>query len=95
MTFILSLILSISSVLFAVLGLVLLMVIQSKLDSIFIGMEGVTRIADDMVIAGRYEMEHDRNFLGFMEKCMSNNFTVNAEKIQFCYHYWEVLSVMV
>ena len=51
-------------------------IFQSKLDSIFIGMEGVTGIADDMVIAGRDEMEHDRNFLAFMEKCMSNNLTL-------------------
>ena len=58
-------------------------ILQSKLDSIFIGMEGVTGIADDMVIAGRVEMEHDRNFLAFMEKCMSNNLTLNLEKIQF------------
>ena len=58
-------------------------IFQSKLDSIFIGMEGVTEIADDMVIAGRDEMEHDRNFLAFMEKCMSNNLTLNSEKIQF------------
>ena len=36
-------------------------------------MEGVTGIADDMVIAGKDEMEHDRNFLAFMEKCMENN----------------------
>ena len=36
-----------------------------------------------MVIAGRDEMEHDRNFLAFMEKCMSNNLTLNAKKIQF------------
>ena len=43
-------------------------IFQSKLDSIFIGMEGVTGIADNMVIAGRDEMEHDRNFLAFMEK---------------------------
>ena len=50
---------------------------------IFICMEGVTEIADDMVIAGRNEMEHDRNFLAFMEKCMSNNLTLNSEKIQF------------
>ena len=57
-------------------------IFQSKLDSIFIGMEGVTGIADDMVIAGD-EMEHDRNFLAFMEKCMSNNLTLNLEKIQF------------
>ena len=58
-------------------------IFQSKLDSIFIGMEGVTGIADDMVIAGRDEMEHDRNFLAFMDKCMSNNLTLNSEKIQF------------
>ena len=54
-------------------------IFQSKLDSIFIGMEGVTGIADDMVIAGRDEMKHDRNFLAFM----SNNLTLNSEKIQF------------
>ena len=58
-------------------------ILQSKLDSIFIGMEGVTGIVDDMVIAGRDEMEHDRNFLAFMEKCMSNNLTLNLEAIQF------------
>ena len=58
-------------------------IFQSKLDSIFIGLEGVTGIADDMVIAGRDEMEHNRNFLAFMEKCMDNNLTLNPEKIQF------------
>ena len=58
-------------------------IFQSKLDSIFIGIECVTGIADDMVIAGRDEMEHDRNFLAFIEKCMSNNLTLNSEKIQF------------
>ena len=51
--------------------------------AIFIGMEGFTGIADDMVITGKYEMEHDRNFLAFMEKCMENNLTLNSEKIQF------------
>ena len=54
-------------------------IFQSKLDAIFIGMEGVTGIADDMIIAGKDEMEHDRNFLAFME----NNLTLNSEKIQF------------
>ena len=58
-------------------------IFHSKLDSIFIGMEGVTGITDDMVIAGRDKMEHDRNFLAFMEKCMSNNLTLNSEKTQF------------
>ena len=58
-------------------------IFQSKLDAIFIGMEGVTGIADDMIIAGKDEIEHDRNFLAFMEKCMENNLTLNSEKIQF------------
>ena len=58
-------------------------IFQSKLDAIFIGMEGVTGIADDMIIEGKDEMEHDRNFLAFMEKCMENNLTLNSEKIQF------------
>ena len=58
-------------------------IFQSKMDSIFIGMEGVTGIADDMVTAGRDKMEHDRNFLAFMEKWMSNNLTCNSEKIEF------------
>ena len=58
-------------------------IFQSKLDAIFIGMEGVTGIADDMIIVGKDEMEHDRNFLAFMEKCMENHLTLNSEKIQF------------
>ena len=58
-------------------------IFQSKLDAIFIGIEGVTGIVHDMIIAGKDKMEHDRNFLAFMEKCMENNLTLNAEKIQF------------
>ena len=58
-------------------------IFQCKLDAIFIGMEGVTGITDDMIIAGKDEMEHDRNSLVFMEKCMENNLTLNSEKIQF------------
>ena len=58
-------------------------IFQSTLNAIFIGMEGVTEIADEMVITGRDEMEHDRNYLAFKEKCKSNNLTLNAKKIQF------------
>ena len=58
-------------------------IFQSKLDAIFIGMEGVTGIADDIMNVGRNEEEHDRNFPAFMEKCLSNNLTLNAKKIQF------------
>ena len=58
-------------------------IFQCKLDAIFIGLEGVSGIADYMVMPGRNEEEHDRNFLAFMEKYMSNNLTLNAKKIQF------------
>ena len=75
-------------------------IFQSKLDAIFIGMEGVTGIADDMIIARKDEMEHDRNFLAFMEKCMENNLTLNSEKIQvkqtqvsFYGHIWSKYSI--
>ena len=49
-----------------------------------------------MVIAGRDEMEHNRNFLAFMEKCMENNLTLSLEKIQFkqtqtCIFLWSLL----
>ena len=44
-----------------------------------------TRSVDEITakLQGKDEMEHDRNFLAFMEKCMENNLTLNAEKIQF------------
>ena len=45
-------------------------IFQSKLDAIFIGMEGVTGITDDMIIAGKDEM------------CMDDHLTLITEKIQ-------------
>ena len=58
-------------------------IFQSKLDAIFDGMKGVTRIADDMIIYGAGENEHDENFLNFIQKCMLNNLNLNVERIQF------------
>ena len=37
------------------------------LDSVYIGLPGVTGIADDMVIFSRNEEEHDRNLILFLE----------------------------
>ena len=61
-------------------------IFQSKLDAIFIGMEGVTGIADDIVIAGRNEMEHDRNFLAFMEKCMETTSLLTQRRYSLSRH---------
>ena len=40
-------------------------IFQRMLDSVYIGLPGVTGIADDMVIFGRNEEEHDRNLILF------------------------------
>ena len=42
-------------------------IFQRMLDSVYIGLPGVTGIADDMVIFGRNEEEHDRNLILFLD----------------------------
>ena len=58
-------------------------VFQRKLNSIFLDVLGVTGIADDTIIYGRDDQEHDGNLLNLLEVCRNNNLTLNAEKRQF------------
>ena len=58
-------------------------VFQQKLDVIFLSMPGVTGIADDMIIFGKTDQEHDGNLLNFLEVCRKNNLTLNPDKMQF------------
>ena len=58
-------------------------ILQKKLDTIFLGVIGVTGIADDMIIYRKDEQEHNRNFLNFMDACRRNSLTLNVKKIQF------------
>ena len=48
-------------------------IFQQKLDSVYIGLPGVTGIADDMIIFGKTEEEHDRHFIDFLEVTRRNN----------------------
>ena len=57
-------------------------IFQKKLDSVYIGLPGVTGIADDMVIFGRTEEEHDRNLI-FLETTRKNGLVLNKRKLQF------------
>ena len=43
-------------------------IFQQKLDEAYKGLPGVTGITDDMVIYGKTPEEHDRNFLGFLQR---------------------------
>ena len=47
-------------------------IFQKKFDSIYIGLPGVTGIADDMIVFDRSEAEHDRNFILFLETTRVN-----------------------
>ena len=58
-------------------------IFQRILDSVYIGLPGVTGIADDMVIFGRNEEEHDRNLILFLETTRKNGLVLNKKKLQF------------
>ena len=58
-------------------------IFQKKLDSVYIGLPGVTGIADDMIIFGKNELEHDRNLLQFLETTRKNGLVLNKSKLQF------------
>ena len=58
-------------------------IFQRMLDSVYIGLPGVTGIADDMVIFGRDEEEHDRNLILFLEATGRNGLVLNKRKLQF------------
>ena len=56
-------------------------IFQKMLDSVYIGLPRVTGIADDMVIYGRNEEEHDRNLILFLETTRKNELVLNKKKI--------------
>ena len=58
-------------------------IFQRMLDSVYIGLPGVTGIADDMVIFGRNEEEHDRNLILFLETTRKNGLVLKKRKLQF------------
>ena len=58
-------------------------VFQKKIDEIFQNVQGVTGIADDMIIYGKSRDEHDVHFLNFLSIVRKNNLRLNASKLQF------------
>ena len=58
-------------------------VFQSKLDVIFLDIPGVTGIADDMVIYGKTDLEHDKHLINFLNICRKNTLMLNPDKMQF------------
>ena len=66
-------------------------VFQKKLDAIFQDVQGVTGIADNMIIYGESRDEHDIHFLNFLSMVRKKNLRLNASNLQevaFFGHNW-------
>ena len=60
-------------------------VFQWKLDSIFLNLENVMIIADDIMVMGYQEdkQDHDKAFTHLLETAKKNNIKLNFNKIQY------------
>ena len=56
---------------------------QRKFNAIFLDIPGVTGIADDMVIYGKTDLEHDKHLINFLNICRKNTLTLNPDQMQF------------
>ena len=61
-------------------------IFQRKLDGIFLDVPGVTGIADDMVIYGRSDLEHDRHLINFLDICRKNTLTLIQTRCSSDFH---------
>ena len=58
-------------------------IFQRKLDEIHKKIPNVTGIADDIIVFGSTEEEHDQAFVNMLEATRANNVSLNSEKLQF------------
>ena len=58
-------------------------IFQRKLDEVYRNISDVTGIADDLIICGSTEEEHDEAFIKMLEASRRGNIGLNSEKLQF------------
>ena len=56
---------------------------QYAIQQTFQGLNGVQNIADDIIVWGKSQNEHDENHEVLMKRLSENNRTLNASKCQF------------
>jgi hypothetical protein len=57
-------------------------IFQAKIDQTFEGCRGVVGIADDIVISGTTDEEHDHNLRSMMSRCQDTGQRLNPDKCQ-------------
>ena len=58
-------------------------VFQCRLYEIFKDIPNVAGIADDILVCGSSDIEHDLSFINRLEACRLNNVALNSGKLQF------------
>ena len=58
-------------------------IFQRKLDEVYKGIPNVMGIADDIVVCGSTESEHDQAFCKMLKATRKHNVSLNSEKLQF------------
>ncbi|RLJ22807.1 hypothetical protein DJ031_00235 [bacterium endosymbiont of Escarpia laminata] len=56
---------------------------QRKMHEIIEGLHGIEVIADDFLITGKDDDEHDVNLHAFLKRCRERNLVLNAEKVRY------------
>ena len=59
---------------------------QRKMHETIEGMDGTEVIADDFLITGKDDAEHDANLQAFLNRCCERNLVLNAEKVRYKLH---------
>ncbi len=58
-------------------------IFQRKLDEVYNGIPNVMGIADDILVCGSTEQEHDHAFIEMLKATRAHNVSLNSEKLQF------------
>ena len=58
-------------------------IFQRRLDEILKDVPNAAGIADDILVFGADDIEHDQSFINMLETCRRNNVSLNSEKLQF------------
>ena len=58
-------------------------IFQRKLDAVYRGIPNVMGIADDIVVCGSTQSEHDQAFCEMLQATRKHNVSLNSEKLQF------------
>ena len=58
-------------------------IFQHRLDEILKDVPNAAGIADDILVFGADDIEHDQSFINMLETCRRNNVSLNSEKLQF------------